>query len=227
MSTPQQLTQQQIQNYQNIIDNQGINGVSSVYQDLASKGYNYAGWADGVATGNTTTGQAALGYMQNSAGHDLTSNQISNIRVDMLNGYLNALNEQTANGGNVSRDVDYGETRQFHEQVFNRNGLSIDNWTLNDPMEMIRKYGGGTAEQERLWQEIRDTGGSGLDAIAASTGLSLVMLDLADGDYTADSNGNYVYTPVASGEMTIPGGNTVSNSDLQKIAKWMGDTPFL
>ena len=146
MSTPQQLTQQQIQNYQNIIDNQGINGVSSVYQDLASKGYNYAGWADGVATGNTTTGQAALGYMQNSAGHDLTSNQISNIRVDMLNGYLNALNEQTANGGNVSRDVDYGETRQFHEQVFNRNGLSIDNWTLNDPMEMIRKYGGGTAE---------------------------------------------------------------------------------
>lgn len=28
MSTPQQLTQQQIQNYQNIINNQGVNGVS-------------------------------------------------------------------------------------------------------------------------------------------------------------------------------------------------------
>lgn len=46
----QPVTQQQIQQYRQRIQNQGISAVSGVYQELYSQGYGYASWANGVAT---------------------------------------------------------------------------------------------------------------------------------------------------------------------------------
>jgi hypothetical protein len=68
MTQPQALTTQQIQNYQSQIQNAGTlaqqkAAAIAVYQDLYAKGYNYAGWALGVATGDTITGTAALDYL--------------------------------------------------------------------------------------------------------------------------------------------------------------------
>lgn len=72
MTQPQALTTQQIQNYQSQIQNAGTlaqqkAAAIAVYQDLYAKGYSYAGWALGVATGNTITGTAALDYLTGTA----------------------------------------------------------------------------------------------------------------------------------------------------------------
>ena len=61
MTQPQALTTQQIQNYQDRIANAGTlaqkkAAAITVYQELYVKGYNYAGWALGVANGNTKIG---------------------------------------------------------------------------------------------------------------------------------------------------------------------------
>src|SRR5881628_2219943 len=110
---PSALTTQQIDQYISLIDTGGVDAVRQVYDTLYAQGYNYAGWASGVASGSTMTGQSALDYLQGSAlmglGSDacrnLTSEQIDNIRVDMANGYLETL-KAIANdsGGIVNRD---------------------------------------------------------------------------------------------------------------------------
>lgn len=38
-----------------------------MYTDLYAQGYNYAGWAEGVAKGDSFAGQAALEYLQGTA----------------------------------------------------------------------------------------------------------------------------------------------------------------
>ncbi len=43
------LMQQDIDRYKNDIKQNHIQGVVRTYSDLLSKGYNYAGWAKGVA----------------------------------------------------------------------------------------------------------------------------------------------------------------------------------
>ncbi len=63
MSTPQAITQAQIQSYRDLVEEQGINAVAAIYQALADKGHGYAGWAYGVATGDSITGHGALDYM--------------------------------------------------------------------------------------------------------------------------------------------------------------------
>lgn len=46
------------------------------------------------------------------------------------------------NGNQLTRDLNYQETKDVHDDVFVDNGLTLDNWTLNAPMELIRqKYG--------------------------------------------------------------------------------------
>ena len=60
MSTPQAITQAQIQSYRDLVEEQGINAVAAIYQALADKGHGYAGWAYGVATGDSITGHGAF-----------------------------------------------------------------------------------------------------------------------------------------------------------------------
>ena len=68
---PQALTTAQLIQYRNTINTGGVAGAIQVYNALYSQGYNYAGWASGVASGDTLTGQSAivfyarLGFVRN------------------------------------------------------------------------------------------------------------------------------------------------------------------
>jgi len=169
---PQAVTSTQIQSYQQSVQSGGVGAAVQAYGSLYSQGYNYAGWAGGVATGDTVSGQAALGYLQGTAAmgiggdqcRNLTQQQMDKIRTDMANQTLEKYKEiANDNGGTIDRDLTYQETKDIHDKVFSDNGLSLDNWTLNTPMELIRdKYGDQVVES--LWEQIRDTGGDGVDA---------------------------------------------------------------
>ena len=169
---PQAITTTQLQNLQQSVQSGGADAAAQAYGSLYAQGYNYAGWAQGVATGDSTSGQAALSYLQGTAlmgmGGDQCRNlgqqQIDKIRTDMANQTLEKYKEiAERNNGTLDRDLTYQETKDIHEKVFADNGLSLDNWTLNTPMELIRqKYGDQAVE--KLWEQMRDTGGDGADA---------------------------------------------------------------
>jgi hypothetical protein len=55
MAQPKTLTNAQLQQYRDLINNGGVNAVRQVYAELYADGYGYAGWANGVATGNSIT----------------------------------------------------------------------------------------------------------------------------------------------------------------------------
>ena len=193
MTQPQALTTQQIQNYQSQIKNAGTlaqqkAAAIAVYQDLYAKGYNYAGWALGVATGNTITGTAALDYLTGTAlmglGNDymcrnLTPAQVDQIRVDMAVNTMEQMRlEAKRTGGVLTQDLKYDRVEAAHEKTFGDNGLSLANWTLNTPMTLYRQaYGNAAADA--LWVKIRETGGDGFDGVMASTQLVTAMGKLA------------------------------------------------
>ncbi|QQE91071.1 VCBS domain-containing protein [Azotobacter chroococcum] len=108
-------------------------------------------------------------------GRNLTQQQIDKIRTDMANQTLEKYKKiADDNGGILGRDLTYQETKDIHDNVFRENGLSLDNWTLNTPMELIReKYGDQAVEN--LWQQIRDTGGDGPDASMINSVLFVFM----------------------------------------------------
>ncbi|MCO6062534.1 hypothetical protein NG726_38550, partial [Pseudomonas sp. MOB-449] len=69
---------------------------------------------------------------------NLTQQQIDKIRTDMANQTLEKYKEIARdNGGILDRDLTYQETKDIHDKVFRENSLSLDNWTLNTPMELI------------------------------------------------------------------------------------------
>ena len=136
---PQALTTQQINQYITQVQSGGVEQARQVYDTLNAQGYNYAGWAAGVARGDSITGASALSFMQGTAlmgvGGDacrnLTQVQTDKIRVDMATGYLETLKGIAERSGNiVDRDVKYDETEAFHDTAFQKNGLTLDNWTL-------------------------------------------------------------------------------------------------
>ena len=159
----QAITSQQLNQYINQITTGGVEQARQVYDILYAQGYNYAGWAAGVARGDSITGVSALDYLQSTAlmglGGDacrnLTQTQIDGIRVDMALGYLQTLSTiATDSGGIVSRDVKLDETTDFHEIAFQKNGLTLDNWTLKTPMDLIIQTQGEDAA-EKTWERIR------------------------------------------------------------------------
>ena len=175
MSTIQTLTSAQIEQYKQILLEEGIGRVPSIYDELNNMGFGYAGWAYGVATGDSITGISALGFMQETAersGTSIDSALIEQIRIGMLDGYLDALlAKATDNGGSVNEDIRFDAIHAFHTQVFNTAGLSIDYWTLETPMKIISENL-GLDVVDQIWREITETQGTGPDALAIS--LSLV-----------------------------------------------------
>ena len=170
---PQNIKTREIKDLQESIQNGGVSAAADAYKILDDKGYKYAGWAEGVVRGDTLSGNAALEYIKDAAimgvggeeCRNLTPNKIDKIRIDMalrtLKEYERIANE---NNGILNRDFTYEETKIIHKDALGENGLSLDNWTLNTPMELIReKYGDQAVE--KLWQQMRDTGGDGADAI--------------------------------------------------------------
>jgi hypothetical protein len=63
----------------------GLEAAKQVYLQLNSRGYKYAGWALGVATGQTITGTSALDYLNGSALMGLGGPQCKNLSVDQIN----------------------------------------------------------------------------------------------------------------------------------------------
>ena len=188
MPQTQTLTTAQLNGYLTQIQKGGVADAVQVYQQLYDKGYNYAGWAQGVATGETITGTAALDYLTGTAMiglggpecRNLSPAQIDKIRRDMAEGYVQTLIDKAKRNDNqLSTDVDFGETQDFHQIAFEKNGLTLDNWTLSTPMELIRQTQ-GEAAVEAAWQRIRDTGGSGLGGVLASHDLHQEIGKLAN-----------------------------------------------
>ena len=140
------LSSAQLSQYGQMLDSGRI---GEFYDALKGEGYQYAGWAGGVARGDTLTGASALQYLSGSAlmglGSDACKNlsqwQIDGIRQSMAEGYLRTLQDiAKRSGGYVDRDVRLDETRDFHERAFDRNGLGIDNWTLKTPSTSSGKH---------------------------------------------------------------------------------------
>lgn len=165
--------------YKESISSGGVNAALAVYAELDSEGYRYAGWAFGVAAGNTITGQSALNFLSGTAmmglGGDacrnLTQSQVDDIRIDMALGYIDTLIENGENEGIINRDVTFIETSAFHKAALEKNGLALANWTLSVPMEIIRRQQGEQAV-ENLWKQTRDTGGVGFYALFSSLKLA-------------------------------------------------------
>ncbi|ORF34259.1 hypothetical protein ABX026_16955 [Snodgrassella alvi] len=67
MSRPQILTAEQLNSWNQKIKTGNLSAIGEVYQTLQEKGYNYAAWAIGVATGDSITGNGALEFMQTVA----------------------------------------------------------------------------------------------------------------------------------------------------------------
>ena len=225
------LTQQDIDRYKNDIKQNHIQGVVRTYSDLLSKGYNYAGWAKGVAEAEgmtwsslpkgETTGRAAVMFMKDSSGQTFSEQKLNRIREGMAVGYLDFLESRL---GKPPRDVNFKEMRRFHEKVFEKNGLSINNWTLETPMKLIGQYEGERREEE-IWQKLLATRGSGINALAESATLYQAVEDYAQGHIYFDKKGERIEntkvedndgTPV----MTV-NVRRISEADRMEAAKWI------
>lgn len=187
---PKILTLEELIDYQDRIKAGGLGQTRMVYAELYEKGFNYAGWALGVANGNTLTGLAALDFLKGTAlmGLDiatcrnLSQSTIDSIRYEMGKAYIDALIKiAIKDNGVMARDVNFDETRNFHRDVFQNYGLTLSNWTLNTPMELVRLTKNSEAV-EALWQSIRDTGGEGLNGTVASVTLLNMVGRLAFSD---------------------------------------------
>ena len=139
----------------------------------------------------------------------------------MAEGYLNFLQ---SNIGRTPRDVHFDEMRDFHKKVFERHGLSIDNWTLETPMKLIGRYE-GKQKQEEIWQKLLATRGSGIGALAESAALYQAVEDYAQGHIYFDKKGERIEntkvedndgTPV----MTV-NVRRISEADRMEAAKWI------
>ena len=216
-----------IERYQNMIKTQGVQGAIRVYEELLSKGYDYAGWAKGVAKGDTVTGEAAILFMEETSGRKLSESKLNEIRVDMAKGYLDALTVQMSKTGQTDTDVKFEKIRDFHEKAFIKYKLSLKNWTLEEPMRLLGKYGHGKATQERVWQDLAKTQGDGPDAVAASAVLYLTVADFADGMIEVDKNGKYFPRPQAVTPYSLPvygyaeGFHRVDVEDQKRALGWL------
>ncbi|MGA4091929.1 beta strand repeat-containing protein [Ralstonia nicotianae] len=87
----------------------------------------------------------------------------------MAQAYLDALesiaerNYQLTNKYEVDRDISAKEVWNFHEKVFEKNGLGIENWTLDSVFKTIQQTQGDDA-LEAYWESLRDTQGEGMMA---------------------------------------------------------------
>lgn len=162
----------------------------AVYDELYSLGYSYAGWASGVAKENTVAGVAANQFMIATHGDALNYQVVDAIKKDMASAYIDNLIEiAELNGGLAIRDTNAVEMWDFHENVFNKNGLSIENWTLYEPFRIIKaKY--GSEVLEGYWSGLRQTEGRGYEATLANINTSLLMHSFANdknNPYSADA----------------------------------------
>lgn len=178
---PEKLSLEYIKSLKDILKDKSIEAVDDIYLNLLNKGYSYAGWGYGVATGTYLTGIVALDYMSRYAGRAIVGDELSKIRIEMLKGYLDGLLKTEGNESKVAKDIDFKNTRDFHKQVFKDNNMNINHWTLEIPMQIVSD----NFDEQRLnkiWETIRDTAGDDGDALAVSTLLVALVIRFYNDD---------------------------------------------
>ncbi|MDP3332490.1 MAG: matrixin family metalloprotease [Methylococcaceae bacterium] len=188
--------------------------IVEAYTYLYDHGYDYAGWARGVAAQDTVAGISAMNFLADSAMmgvgswmcQTLPDSTVLDIKTGMALDYLNVLAVQAEKTGGINTaDINGLDVWKIHQDVFRDNGLGIENWTLNSFFEIVQK-GWGDQGVEKAWQVIRDTGGDWLDGTAANLG----VLDFMWGaSYSSDAGvralaDNWLNTVVP---LFIPGGD--------------------
>ncbi|MGD7073406.1 calcium-binding protein [Ralstonia pseudosolanacearum] len=87
----------------------------------------------------------------------------------MARAYLDTLekiaeeNRKLTGNDEVNRDIQAKEVWDFHREVFQKNGLGVENWTLDSVFKTIQQTQGDDA-LEAYWESLRDTQGEGLMA---------------------------------------------------------------
>ncbi|MGC0042420.1 calcium-binding protein [Ralstonia pseudosolanacearum] len=151
--------------------------VSDFYLYLQKQGYGYAGWGGGVAREDSIAGISAVDYLTGSAlmgmggqaCRDLSTDKSKIIKKEMAQAYLDSLekiageNKRLTGHDEVNRDIRAQEVWDFHREVFQKNGLGIENWTLDSVFKTIQQTQGDDA-LEAYWESLRDTQGEGMMA---------------------------------------------------------------
>ena len=78
------LTLTDLNYYQNQVKQGGVNKVVEFYNVLDNLGYDYSGWAKGVASENTIAGQAAVSFLKGTALMGLGGDQCRNLSSTTL-----------------------------------------------------------------------------------------------------------------------------------------------
>lgn len=173
-----------------------------------------------------------MGFLTDTANRELTQAEMDGIRIGMANGYLNALSANIKKDhGKTQTDITFEQMRNFHKDVFEKHHLSIDNWTLETPMYLLGKYGGGRRAQEEAWQWLAATEGYGMDALMASMSVYNMTVEFANGRVTVDRQGRFItHNPWDSSvhlarELEKISGSgrevTISPEDKKRASSWM------
>jgi hypothetical protein len=177
---PKRMSSADLANMQQLLD-QGR--ISDFYDQMRDAGYNYAAWANGVVKTDTLAGISAVDYLTGSAMmglgmqecRNLDDAQLQNIKSGMADAYLKLMESNARkNGGYVDKDLNSDEVTGIHADVFKRNGLDIEDWTLDAPFKIVEKlYGKDTVES--VWNHLRDTGGGDLTSSAYNSAIWALM----------------------------------------------------
>ncbi|MCX8753786.1 hypothetical protein [Snodgrassella sp. B3837] len=205
MSQPALLTKQELDAWNKKIKTGNLAAIGEVYQALRDKGYDYAGWAIGVATGDSITGNGALAFMQAVAKDNkqvLTQARVDSVRRDMVLGYLDIL-QKKLNQGKGGQDIKYYEMLDFHVETFNKNNLDINYWTLYTPMSIIQNNASitrtdgsiikGAQVAENMWESIRKTKG---EVVSGGPIVSLELYNIMQ-----DAKNGYIYVDKSTGNV--------------------------
>jgi Ca2+-binding RTX toxin-like protein len=165
------------QDIQTLITKVQNGDITAGYRSLSALGFHYVDWAFGVAKENTIAGVSAVNFLEGTAsagvgdlpGQTISQESMQSIKKGMALAYLEVLSHQAeTHGGIASQDIDVPDVWAIHKTVFERNGLSIENWTLDAPFKVIERVYGPEV-LEATWSLLRDTSGTYADAIVGNT----------------------------------------------------------
>lgn len=138
---------------------------------LEEFGESYGALAADVAGSQHLSGRIARAYASAVAkekyGISLTSEQWSQISIRLMEEDLKARKAAASEDTDPSVDLPSDVVQRYHEVVFLEFGLGIDVWTAFVPLSLA-----GPADQETLWQSLKQPGtwneiaGGGLTALA-------------------------------------------------------------
>ena len=187
------LTLEELNSYQILLDNGDISGFYTVM--LETNDYAYAGWARGVARGDTIAGLAALDFLNDSAmpgvigsnAEALSSEVTANIKKDMAQAYLTTTDRANMLQWLIKYNyegLEYGEYLSADGFDGNATYTDLSSETNNGQDLVLKIDGDGTAlpyEQIKFGTEYDDGiagadnddrlyGGGGKDAILGKDG---------------------------------------------------------